>query len=77
MDNLGKIAKGLGEMETPLLQVHSLARAVLMMASADELPRMPGTAFDAVACVLFERLTSLCEDRDRLWKLALTTGETV
>jgi hypothetical protein len=70
MDNLEKIADGLREMETPLLQVRSLARAVLMMASSDDLPRDAGTALDAVAYALFERLTSLCEDRDRLWKLA-------
>jgi hypothetical protein len=78
MDNLEKIADGLSEMETPLLQVRSLAMAVRMMAAARELPKDAGSALDAVADLMFESLISLCEDRTRLWKLAhKTTGEEV
>jgi hypothetical protein len=75
MDNLEKIADGLSEMETPLLQVRSLAIAVRMMAAASELPKNSREALDAVADIMFERLIGLCEDRSRLWKLAGKTAE--
>jgi hypothetical protein len=77
MDNLTKIAEGLSEMETPLLQVRSLAMAVRMMAAAPELSKDAGTALDAVADLMFERLIELCEDRIRLWKLAREATKTV
>jgi hypothetical protein len=71
MDNLGKITDGLSEMETPLLQTRSLAMAVRMMAAAHELPKEARDALDAVADLLFVNLSGLCEDRTRLWRLAL------
>jgi hypothetical protein len=73
MDNLGKIADGLSEMETPLLQARSLAMAVRMMAATHELPKDAGAALDAVADLMFERLISLCEERERLWRLVVKT----
>jgi hypothetical protein len=78
MDNLAKIAEGLSEMETPMLQVRSMAMAVRMMAAANELPKDARNALDAIADIMFERLIDLCEDRTRLWRLALkTSGEAV
>ena len=70
MDNLVKVADGLGEMELPLLEVRSLAMAVRMMAAASELPKNSREALDAVADIMFERLIGLCEDRSRRWRLA-------
>lgn len=70
MDNLRKIADGLSDMETPLLETRSLAMAVRMMAAASELPKDAGAALDAVADIIFDKLNDLSEERGRLWKLA-------
>lgn len=69
MENLAKIAEGLSEIETPLLEGRRLAMAVRLMAGSSDLPKDAGLAFDTVADLLFDKLITLIEQRTRLYKL--------
>jgi hypothetical protein len=63
----------LAELETPYLQVRNLAMAARMMGSADDMPKEPGAALDALADTIVTMLDELCEERDRLWRLTRET----
>jgi hypothetical protein len=77
MENIVKIAEGLSEMETPLLEARHLAMAVRLMAGSSDLPKDAGSALDTVADLLFIKLIALNEQRTKLYKLARTPGLTL
>jgi hypothetical protein len=72
--NINEVADGLSEMESPLLAVRNLAMAARMMGSADDIPKEPGAALDALADTIVAKLDALSEERCRLWKLARKAG---
>lgn len=65
-----QVKDGLSEMESPLINVRNLAYAARMMGSADDMPREPGAALDALADEIVTKMDELIEERGRLWQLA-------
>jgi hypothetical protein len=70
MMSIAEVEDGLGEMESPLLEVRNLALAARIMASGDEMPKDAGLALKALANLIFKKMVVLVKERERLWRLA-------
>ena len=53
-------------MESPLRNVRGLAYAARMLGSADDMPKEPGEALNALAELIVDKMDELIEERERL-----------
>jgi hypothetical protein len=72
---LNDVGNGLAEMESAFYRVRNLAYAARMLGSADEMPREPGGALDAIADLIVGTMDELNSERHRLWLLTLGNNE--
>jgi len=54
------------DLEEPLFRLRNLAYAVRMLASSDEMQKLPGAALDCLASTLIDELEVLREEYTRL-----------
>jgi hypothetical protein len=65
-----EVKHGLFELEEPTSRLRSLAYAIRMMASSDEMPNGPRAALDTIADTLVTGLNELIEEHTRLFHLS-------